>query len=99
MEVPVGEKTHPETWLLDGFRVVIFRLSVGQIGFPILRAFEEGQFQGHGPSGRTYDWKRWDGTRKGLRRTAGGWLHDAAGGPVMAVPQPKRGVKHHAVLH
>jgi hypothetical protein len=33
--------------------------------FPILRAFEEGQFQGRGPSGRTYDWKRWDGTPKG----------------------------------
>jgi hypothetical protein len=33
--------------------------------FPILRAFEEGGFQGRGPNGKTKDWKRWDGTPKG----------------------------------
>jgi alpha-L-rhamnosidase-like protein len=33
--------------------------------FPLLRSFEDGAFQGRGPSGRTYDWKRWDGTPKG----------------------------------
>jgi hypothetical protein len=36
-----------------------------QFLFPMLGAFEEGSFQGRGPSGRTYDWKRWDGTPKG----------------------------------
>jgi hypothetical protein len=36
-----------------------------RILFPILRAFEEGQFQGWGPNGKTYDWRRWDGTPKG----------------------------------
>ena len=29
--------------------------------FPMLRAFEEGGFQGSGPGGRTYDWQSWDG--------------------------------------
>ncbi len=33
--------------------------------FPMLRAFEAGGFQGQGPSGRTYDWKAWDGTPYG----------------------------------
>jgi hypothetical protein len=33
--------------------------------FPILRAYEEGGFQGRGPNGKTKDWKRWDGTPKG----------------------------------
>jgi len=36
-----------------------------RILFPILRAFEEGGFQGRGPNGKTKDWKRWDGTPKG----------------------------------
>jgi hypothetical protein len=36
-----------------------------RILFPILRAFEEGQFQGRGTNGKTYDWKRWDGIPKG----------------------------------
>ncbi len=36
-----------------------------RILFPILRAFEEGGFQGCGPNGKTNDWKRWDGTPKG----------------------------------
>ena len=33
--------------------------------FPMLRAFEEGGFQGRGPNGMTYDWKAWDGTPHG----------------------------------
>jgi hypothetical protein len=33
--------------------------------FPLLRAFEEGGFQGHGSNGMTYDWKAWDGTPHG----------------------------------
>jgi hypothetical protein len=33
--------------------------------FPMLRAFEEGGFQGRGPNGKTYDWKAWDGTPNG----------------------------------
>ena len=36
-----------------------------RILFPVLRAFEEGQFQGRGANGKTYDWKRWDGTPRG----------------------------------
>jgi hypothetical protein len=31
----------------------------------MLRAFEEGGFQGRGPNGKTYDWKAWDGTPNG----------------------------------
>jgi hypothetical protein len=30
--------------------------------FPMLKAFEDGGFQGRGASGMTYDWKAWDGT-------------------------------------
>jgi hypothetical protein len=33
--------------------------------FPMLRAFEEGGFQGRGASGLTNDWKAWDGTPHG----------------------------------
>ncbi len=33
--------------------------------FPLLRAYEEGGFQGHGTNGMTYDWKAWDGTPHG----------------------------------
>ena len=29
--------------------------------FPMLRAFENGGFQGSSPNGRSYDWKSWDG--------------------------------------
>ena len=47
----------------------LYRLGRWQEGdrilFPMLRAFEAGGFQGRGPNGRTYDWKRWDGTPKG----------------------------------
>lgn len=30
--------------------------------YPMLKAFEDGGFQGRGPNGMTYDWKAWDGT-------------------------------------
>lgn len=33
--------------------------------FPMLRAFEEGGFQGRGRNSRTNDWKAWDGTPYG----------------------------------
>ena len=33
--------------------------------FPMLKAFDEGAFQGGVPNGRTYDWKAWDGTPYG----------------------------------
>jgi GH15 family glucan-1,4-alpha-glucosidase len=29
--------------------------------FPMLKAFEDGGFQGSAPNGRSYDWKSWDG--------------------------------------
>ena len=35
------------------------------IMIPMLRAFENGSFQGRGPNGMTYDWKAWDGTPHG----------------------------------
>ncbi len=41
------------------------RQDADRILFPILLAFEKGAFQGWGPNGRSYDWKRWDGTPKG----------------------------------
>jgi hypothetical protein len=41
------------------------REQAGAILFPMLRAFEEGGFQGRGPNGMTYDWKAWDGTPHG----------------------------------
>jgi hypothetical protein len=33
--------------------------------FPMLKAFEEGGFQGYGPGGKSYDWKAWDGSPHG----------------------------------
>jgi hypothetical protein len=33
--------------------------------FPMLKAFEDGKFQGRGPNGMTYDWTSWDGTAHG----------------------------------
>ncbi len=41
------------------------RQEADAILFPLLRAYEEGGFQGHGPNGMTYDWKAWDGTPHG----------------------------------
>src|ERR1017187_4257110 len=33
--------------------------------FPMLKAFEDGKFQGRAPNGLTYDWTAWDGTPHG----------------------------------
>jgi hypothetical protein len=33
--------------------------------FPMLKAFEDGKFQGRAPNGLTYDWTAWDGTAHG----------------------------------
>jgi hypothetical protein len=33
--------------------------------FPMLRAFEDGGFQGYGPGGKSYDWKAWNGDPHG----------------------------------
>ena len=33
--------------------------------FPMLRAYEQGGFQGHGSNGMTYDWKDWEGNPHG----------------------------------
>jgi hypothetical protein len=41
------------------------RAAADAILFPMLHAYEEGGFQGHGANGMTYDWKAWDGTPHG----------------------------------
>jgi GH15 family glucan-1,4-alpha-glucosidase len=41
------------------------RKDADAILFPMLKAFEDGGFQGEGPNGRSYDWKAWDGTPYG----------------------------------
>ena len=33
--------------------------------FPMLKAYENGGFQGFGPNGKSYDWKSWDGAPHG----------------------------------
>jgi len=33
--------------------------------YPMLKSFESGGFQGHGPDGNSYDWKGWDGSPRG----------------------------------
>lgn len=47
----------------------LYKLSRWQNGdmimLPMLRAFENGGFQGRGPKGMTYDWKAWDGIPHG----------------------------------
>lgn len=36
-----------------------------QILFAMLGAYDRGDFRGRGPNGRSYDWRRWDGTPMG----------------------------------
>lgn len=36
-----------------------------QILFAMLGTYDHGGFRGRGPSGRSYDWRRWDGTPEG----------------------------------
>lgn len=52
-------------YTLDALYWLGRRQDADRILFPLLRSFEDGGFQGRGPGGRTYDWKRWDGTPKG----------------------------------
>jgi len=52
-------------YTLDALYGLGRRRDADRILFPLLRSFEAGGFQGRGPGGRTYDWKRWDGTPKG----------------------------------
>jgi hypothetical protein len=33
--------------------------------FPLLKGYEKGGFQGFGPTGKSYDWKSWDGSPHG----------------------------------
>ena len=52
--------------------VALYKL--GRVGdadrilFPMLNAFTKGGFEGRGSNGRTYDWKKWDGTPEGYER-------------------------------
>ena len=41
------------------------RQEADAILFPMLKAYEEGSFQGHGLNGMTNEWKAWDGTPHG----------------------------------
>jgi hypothetical protein len=41
------------------------RAEADAILFPMLKAYENGSFQGFGPNGRSYDWKSWDGAPHG----------------------------------
>lgn len=36
-----------------------------RILLPMLKAVKDGEFEGRGPNGMTYDWKAWDGTLHG----------------------------------
>ncbi len=51
--------------------------------FPMLKAFEDGGFQGRGPNGQTYDWKDWNGGPHGYE----GLLVDAYLTLLAAMPQ------------
>ena len=54
--------------------------------FPMLKSFEDGGFQGRGPSGLTYDWTSWDGTPHGYE----GLLVDGYLGLLAAMPVDAR---------
>ena len=41
------------------------RQEADAILFPLLHAYEQGEFQGMGANGMTFDWKEWDGTPRG----------------------------------
>jgi alpha-L-rhamnosidase-like protein len=53
--------------------------------FPMLKAFEDGGFQGYGPGGKSYDWKAWDGSPHGYE----GLLVDGFLTLLAAAPPPK----------
>jgi len=48
------------------------RQEADRILFGMLRGYAKDGFQGRGPSGKSYDWKRWDGTPTGYE----GYLTD-----------------------
>ncbi len=53
-------------WTIQALYNLGRRTDAEKILFPVLKAFEDGQFQGRGPDGiNTYDWKAWDGTPHG----------------------------------
>ena len=56
--------------------------------FPMLKAFEDGKFQGRGPNGLTYDWTSWDGAAHGYE----GLLVDNYLTLLAAMPIDGRGV-------
>jgi GH15 family glucan-1,4-alpha-glucosidase len=58
--------------------------------FPMLKAFEDGGFQGSDALGHTYDWKGWDGTAHGYEGLlADGYLTLLAAMPADALkPKP-----------
>jgi hypothetical protein len=41
------------------------RKEADAILFPLLQGFENGNFQGSGPNGKSFDWRAWDGTPHG----------------------------------
>jgi hypothetical protein len=59
--------------------------------YPMLRAFEDGTFQGRGPNGMTYDWKTWDGTPWGYE----GLLADGYLALLAAVPERTNRTRDH----
>ena len=53
-------------WTIQALYNLGRKADAERILFPVLKGFEDGQFQGRGPDGmRTYDWKAWDGTPHG----------------------------------
>lgn len=52
-------------WTLAALYDLGRKQEADRILFPMLDAYGRGGFQGWGPNGRSYDWKRWDGTPMG----------------------------------
>ena len=52
-------------WTLAALYDLGRKQEADRILFPMLDAYGQGGFQGWGPNGRSYDWKRWDGTPMG----------------------------------
>ncbi len=52
-------------WTIQGLYNLNRRADAERILFPVLGAFEDGDFQGLGANGKSKDWKRWDGTPGG----------------------------------
>jgi hypothetical protein len=52
-------------WTIQALYNLGRRGDAERILFPMLKAFEEGSFQGRAKTGTTYDWKSWDGKPHG----------------------------------